>query len=303
MRIVVTGQKGQIVTALLEVAASDPRIIILPLARPQLDLTRLSDIASILDAAAPDLVINAAAYTAVDKAESDPDMALLVNGAAAGAVAAACARRHVPVIQLSTDFVFDGEAKAPYREDAATAPLNVYGASKLLGEQLVAASNPRHLIVRTSWVISPFGHNFAATMLRLGAERASVSVVDDQHAAPTYAPDAATALLALAQTMAQSSIDDPRWGIYHLTNQGSTTWCGLAREIFRCAAAGGAPVPAVAAIPTSGYPTPARRPKNSRLDTQKLATIFDIVLPPWQQGVAACVGRLLAKTAAKGSFS
>jgi dTDP-4-dehydrorhamnose reductase len=294
MRIVVTGRQGQVVQSLLQAAAHTTERTVVALGRPELDLQRLSDIPGALAAAAPDVVVNAAAYTAVDRAETERDQALLINGAAAGAVAAAAARLQVPVVQLSTDFVFDGAGTTPYSETDSTGPLNVYGASKLLGEQLVAAANPRHLILRTSWVISPFGHNFARTMLRLGAERPHLSVVDDQHGAPTYAPHLAVAILTLARTMAKAPPADSRWGLYHATNQGETTWCGLARHIFARAAASGRIVPQVAAIPSTGYPTPARRPHNSRLDGGKLAATFGIALPSWQEGADACVDGLLA---------
>jgi dTDP-4-dehydrorhamnose reductase len=160
---------------------------------------------------------------------------------------------------------------------------------------LVAAANPRHLVLRTSWVISPFGNNFAKTMLRLGAERSKLSVVGDQHGAPTYAPHLAAAILSLAHTMQTAGADDPRWGVYHVTNQGETTWHGLATEVFRCAASHGIASPHIEAIATSDYPTPARRPANSRLDGRKLWSTFGIVLPPWQSGVQACVARLCGK--------
>ena len=226
---------------------------------------------------------------------SDQDTALLINGAAAGTVAAACARREIPIIHISTDFVFDGTSQVPNIETDATSPINVYGASKLLGEQLVASGCQRHLILRTSWVISPFGHNFAKTMLRLGAERTRLTIVDDQHGAPTYAPDLAQAILQLAQTMATAPATDPRWGLYHVTNQGETTWCGLASEIFQCAAALGVKAPEIAPIRAADYPTPARRPANSRLDSRKLTATFGITLPPWQEGVRTCVERLVTE--------
>jgi dTDP-4-dehydrorhamnose reductase len=292
MKIAVTGRQGQIVRSLLEASWA---ATVVALGRPQFDLSQLSQIGDALDASAPDVVVNAAAYTAVDKAETEQDAALLINGAAAGAVASACARRGIPIIQISTDFVFDGASTRPYREDDLTAPINVYGASKKLGEQLVVAANPRHLILRTSWVISPFGNNFAKTMLRLGAERPKLSVVNDQHGAPTYAPHLAAAILSLAQSIQSVPANDPRWGIYHVTNQGETTWHGLATEIFCCAAGHGTATPQIEAIATSGYPTPAQRPANSRLDGGKLSSTFGIVLPPWQDGVRECVARLHAK--------
>jgi dTDP-4-dehydrorhamnose reductase len=291
MKIAVTGHQGQLVRSLLEAPSA---ATVVAMGRPLFDLTQLSRLGEVLDTQAPDLVVNAAAYTAVDKAETNPDAALLINGAAAGAVAAACARRGIPIIQISTDFVFDGASSRPYLENDLTAPINVYGASKKLGEQLVSAANPRHLILRTSWVISPFGNNFVKTMLRLSSERPKLSVVDDQHGAPTYAPHLAAAILSLAQTMQNARVGDPRWGIYHVTNQGETTWHGLATEVFRCAAGHGGAGAHIEPIATSGYPTPARRPANSRLDGGKLSSAFGIVLPPWQNGVQECIARLYA---------
>ena len=295
MRVIVTGRHGQLAQSLLELAAASAQSIeIVTLSRPEFDLGRIEDIGPAIDRLAPDVVVNAAAYTAVDKAETDSDAALLINGAAAGALAAACARRHTPIIQISTDFVFDGTKDAPYVESDATGPINVYGASKTLGEQLVATSAPRHLILRTSWVVSPFGNNFVKTMLRLAAERDRISVVDDQHGAPTYAPHLADAILRLAAAMSKAPPDDPRWGIYHVTNRGNTTWCGLARRVFTRATDFGLRAPEVAAIRSAAYPTPARRPANSRLDGSRLQGVFDVSLPPWEDGIDACLIRLLA---------
>lgn len=182
MRIAVTGRAGQLAQSLVERApAASTTVEVVTLSRPGLDLAAIGTVAAAIDTVAPDLVVNAAAYTAVDKAESDPDTALLVNGAAAGALASACAARGIPIIQISTDYVFDGTKTAPYVETDATCPINVYGASKTLGEQLVTKANPRHLILRTSWVVSPYGQNFVRTMLRLAAERDRISVVDYEH--------------------------------------------------------------------------------------------------------------------------
>ena len=294
MRLAVTGHNGQLVRALIEAAPRTTSCTVVALGRPGFDLSRIETLAPAIAALNPDIVVNAAAYTAVDKAESDADAALLVNGAASGAIAAICARLSIPIIQISTDCVFDGASAGPYRETDPTCPISVYGASKTLGEQLVGAAGPRHLILRTSWVISAYGTNFAKTMLRLGAERSKLTIVDDQHGAPTYAPHLAEAILQLAKTMVIAPSDDPRWGIYHVTNAGVTTWCGLAREVFANAARHGTKAPDIVAIATSDYPTPARRPANSRLDGHKLAATFGITLPPWQTGVRLTVDQLLA---------
>ena len=293
MKLAVTGHNGQLGQALVAATPAAGTCEIVGLGRPEFDLSRIEQLGRALEALKPAAVVNAAAYTAVDKAESDRDTALLVNGAAAGAIASACARLAIPIIHISTDCVFDGASPRPYLETDPTCPINVYGASKTLGEQLVAAAGPRHLILRTSWVISAFGHNFAKNMLQLGAERPRLTIIDDQYGAPTYAPHLAEAILNLAKTMITAPDDDPRWGIYHVTNSGETTWCGLAREVFAIAARHGVKSPEIAAIPTSAYPTPARRPANSRLDGTKLANTFGISLPPWQNGVRLCVDRLL----------
>ena len=296
MRMIVTGRHGQLARSLVEASAMTP-IEVVPVSRPEFDLSRIEDLLPAIDRLSPDIVVNAAAYTAVDAAETDSDAALLINGAAAGALATACARRGVPIIQISTDFVFDGTKPSPYLETDQTSPINVYGASKTFGEQLVAAAAPRHLILRTSWLVSPFGQNFVKTMLRLAAERDVVNVVDDQYGAPTYAPHLAQAILALAATMATASERDARWGTYHLANVGETTWCGLAREVFATASQRGARNVRANAILTSEYPTPARRPANSRLDGHKLQATFAMSLPPWQTGIEHCVKRLLAPSA------
>jgi dTDP-4-dehydrorhamnose reductase len=292
MRIVVTGRQGQLVQSLHEVAP-DHACEVVALGRPEFDMTQIESIGPQIARAKPDVIVNAAAFTAVDKAESERDTALLVNGAAAGAIASAAQRIGCPVIQISTDFVFDGSLSRPYREEDVTSPLSVYGASKLLGEQLVQKSAPRHLILRTAWLISPYGHNFAKTMLRLGKERDALTIVDDQQGSPTYAPHLADAVVSLCAIMAKAPEHDPRWGIYHVTNAGATTWCGLARAIFVEARRHGLQGPAITAIPTSAYPTPARRPANSRLDGAKLSRTFGLTLPPWQDGVHETVDRLL----------
>jgi len=237
MRILVTGREGQVAKALLARADAQPEtLIVLALGRPELDLTDRTSITRAIAGFSPDLLVNAAAYTTVDKAESEQDAAFAVNRDGAGNAAAAAAAAGIPIIHLSTDYVFDGDGDAPHREDDATGPLGVYGRSKLAGENAVRAANPAHAILRTSWVYAPWGNNFAKTMLRLAGERDVVRVVADQHGAPTYAPDIAAGILAVAET----ALAEPRgagWrGVFHMTAAGETTWAGFAEAIFAASA-------------------------------------------------------------------
>lgn len=294
MKILVTGTAGQLAQSLL--AAGLARgVDVVAMRRPQLDLTIPGTLRTAIADAEPDVVVNAAAYTAVDKAESEEALAHKVNGSGAGELAAVCARAGVSLVHISTDYVFDGESPRAYVESDPTAPINAYGRSKLAGEIAVAAACPRHVILRTSWIYSPFGTNFVRTMLRLGAERETLGVVDDQRGCPTYAPHLADAILAIAGQLDGAAAADPRWGLYHAAGSGDTTWCGFAREIFQATQARGLPTPALQAIATSAYPTPARRPANSRLDCGKLAAVFGVRLPDWQDGTRACLERLLSR--------
>jgi dTDP-4-dehydrorhamnose reductase len=292
LRILVTGRQGQLAMALAEAARGTP-MAVTTAGRPGLDLTQARTIEDALASVAPDVVINTAAYTAVDRAESEPDAAFAVNGDGAGLVAACCAKRSIPLIQISTDYVFAGNLARPYREDDAPGAVGVYGRSKLAGERQVAAAGPRHVIVRTSWVHSPWGHNFVKTMLKLGQSRSTLSVVNDQSGCPTYAPDLAAACLAIAQQIAGESDSSPVWGPCHVVGGGETTWHGFAREIFTIAQSLGAQPVDVVAIPTADYPTPAKRPANSRLDGQRLRDVFAITMPDWTAGTRECVHRLM----------
>jgi dTDP-4-dehydrorhamnose reductase len=237
------------------------------------------------------VVVNAAAYTAVDKAESESALANDVNARGAGYVARACAAHSIPIIHISTDYVFDGLKDDPYREDDPTGPINAYGRSKLEGEARVADACARHLILRTAWVHSPWGGNFVKTMLRLATERPAVSVVGDQKGSPTYAPHLAEVVLAIANRAVADPAGTP-WGIYHAVGAGETNWFGFAREIFRSAAEHGLPAAEVTAITTADYPTPARRPANSRLNCDRLRQSFGLELPDWRIGTQRCVARL-----------
>ena len=291
MRIAVTGSKGQVATSLLERAG--PKAEVVTLGRPAFDLTDRAGVIAGLEAARPDVIVNAAAYTAVDKAEAEEAVATHVNGDGAGHVAEAAARLRVPLLHLSTDYVFDGVLDRPYREDDPTAPAGAYGRSKLAGEKLVADRCEDSVILRTAWVYSPFGANFVRTMLRLNETRDEVGVVADQRGNPTSALDIADALIAIAARVKDDASPALR-GVFHMTGSGEATWADFAESIFREAATRGRRVTKVKRIGTADYPTPARRPANSRLDNEKLARVYGVRLPEWRQSAAACCDRLLA---------
>lgn len=300
LRIFVTGAHGQIARSLIEAAAQRTDVVVGHGTRPGFDLARPETIAGPIEVFRPDIVVNPAAYTAVDRAESEPEAAYAVNRDGARAVAAAAAAVGAPIIQLSTDYVFDGSRVGAYKEDDPVAPLGVYGRSKLEGERAVAAANPSHVILRTAWVYAPFGVNFVRTMLRLAAERDSLRVVDDQTGSPTYAPDIADAIVAIGH-----SIAGPRWrpefaGVTHIAGPDALSWCAFARLILRAASVRGGKAPPVTAITTAEYPTIARRPVNSRLDTTRLADMFDVRLPPLASSLDRCLDRLIGPVRAAG---
>ena len=292
MRLFVIGAEGQVARSLREAASRSDDIIFGFGVRPDLDVLQPASVAKALKAFRPDLVVNPAAYTAVDRAETEPDQAFAVNRDGARAVAAAAADRGVPVIHLSTDYVFDGKKQEPYSETDNVGPQGVYGRSKLEGEREVAATNPNHIVLRTSWVYAPFGTNFVRTMLRLSAERERLTVVDDQRGCPTYAPDIAGAILAIARIWAASAWDAKYAGVTHLAGPDVRTWCGFAREIVQGAAQRGGRLIPVDPIPTSDYPTPATRPANSCLSTHRLQALFGLSLPPLKTSLDDCLDRL-----------
>lgn len=291
IRLAVTGSQGQVALSLLERGLAHSDIEVLALGRPGLDLERPETVEAAILAARPDIIVNAAAYTAVDKAESEPDRAFAANRDGAGAVARAAARLKAPLIQLSTDYVYPGDKPSPYTETDPTGPASVYGRSKLEGEQAVMAAHPSALIFRTSWVYSPFGANFVKTMLRLAKDRDVLRVVEDQQGNPTSAIDIADAILKIAPALMDSGAQG---GIYHCCGEGSTTWCGFARAIFAESARRGGPSARVEGIPTVEYPTPARRPANSRMDTSAFRQRFGFGLRPWEDAMSETVARLLA---------
>ncbi|MFD1793569.1 dTDP-4-dehydrorhamnose reductase [Ochrobactrum teleogrylli] len=291
MKMVVTGREGQVVQSLLEKAAQRPDLEVIALGRPELDLADPATIRKAIADAKPDVVVSAAAYTAVDQAEDEPELALAVNAAGAAVVAEAAKACGAPVIHLSTDYVFAGNSDRPYVETDPTGPRSVYGSSKLEGERLVAAANPQHIILRTAWVYSPFGKNFVKTMLRLAETRDGLSVVSDQWGNPTSALDIAEAIIRVADHLAAKP-DFADYGVYHLAGTGDINWSGFARGIFAESAKHGGPTAEVTDIATADYPTKAARPANSRLSTEKFTTTFGWSMPHWQASLAEVVKRL-----------
>ena len=290
MRILVTGTQGQVAVALRERAP--PGIDVVALGRPELDLADPFSIRDAFDARAADVVVNAAAYTLVDQAEKEEALATRINGEGAGIVAECARALGAPIIQLSTDYVFDGSLGRPYLEDDPVNPIGAYGRSKLAGEEAVAAANPRHAILRTAWVYSPFGANFVKTMLRLGETRSEVRVVADQLGSPTSALDIADAVFAVA-TLLVVRPSAEKYGVFHMTGEGEASWAEFAQAIFAEAQALGRPAVKVTPIATADYPTPARRPANSRLDGARLARDYGLALPPWRDSLRNVVERLL----------
>jgi dTDP-4-dehydrorhamnose reductase len=293
MRLFVVGNEGQVARSLREAAPNNPDLVISCSRRPDVDILRPDLVEKALLAFAPDIVINPAAYTAVDRAESETELAFAVNRDGAGIVAAAAARLGIPIVHLSTDYVFDGKKEGPYVETDTVAPSNVYGRSKLAGECAVAAANDRHVILRTSWVYAPFGNNFVRTMLRLSADRDRLTVVDDQVGCPTFAPDIAVAIMTIVRKIASSGWQERLAGVTHLAGPDELTWCGFARQIMRIREQRGSRSVAVDAISTTAYPTAADRPANSRLCCDRLASIFDVRLPPLERSLEKCLERLM----------
>jgi dTDP-4-dehydrorhamnose reductase len=289
--LLVTGGTGQLAAALD--AAAGPRDI-LRVGRPAFDFDRPDSIDETFADANPTLVINAAAYTAVDAAETDADAAARANHTGPARLAALCAAAGVPLIHVSTDYVFDGAKGAPYVETDPTAPQGVYGATKLAGEQAVLASGARAVILRTSWVYAPSGRNFVRTMLNAGRTRDVLRVVADQKGCPTTAIDLAAAILAISDRILADGWRDDFGGIFHAAGSGETTWHGLACATFAAAAARapGTKIPTVEPIATADWPTPAKRPADSRLDCAKLEQVFGLRLPPWQDGLARTIAAL-----------
>ena len=290
MKIAVTGTTGQVVTSLIERGTAAGHEVI-AIGRPDLDLADPASVVRALEGAAPDVIVSAAAYTAVDKAESESDLAHAVNGAGPGAVAQAAKALGVPLIHISTDYVFDGTLDRPYVESDPTGPTGIYGASKLAGEQAVLDGHDDSAVLRVAWVYSPFGGNFVKTMLRLAGDRDELGVVGDQVGNPTSALVIADGILKVATNMVADSSPELR-GIFHMTAPGEASWADFAQAIFAASATRGGPTAAVRPIGTAEYPTPATRPANSRLDSGLIARVHGVTLPDWRISLDDVMDRL-----------
>lgn len=287
--ILVIGTGGQLGQALLRLPAADGRVK--GVARADCDVTDRISVGRAIAAHKPAIVINASAYTAVDRAESEPDLAFAVNRDGPSHLATACKAHGAVLIHVSTDYVFDGSGDRPWHEGDPTAPLGIYGASKLAGEVAVRNQLKDHLIVRTSWVYSATGANFVKTMLRVGAERERLTIVRDQRGCPTAADDLARALLGIAVRVLADR-KSAAYGTYHFCGLGETTWFDFAAEVFRQAAEFGRSPPELIPIPTADYPTPARRPANSVLDCTRIVEAFGVARPAWQQSLQPVIAAL-----------
>ncbi|WP_319531945.1 dTDP-4-dehydrorhamnose reductase [uncultured Cohaesibacter sp.] len=295
MTILIVGQTGQVARSLAARSHLHPDLDLRFLSRAELDLSDPERIPDIIQSIRPEVIVNTAAYTAVDKAEDEPKLAETVNAVAPGILASEASKIGAPILHLSTDYVFDGALDRPYEEADPVAPLGVYGRSKRAGEEAVIASNPRFAILRTAWVYSPYGTSFAHTMLRLASERDALSVIDDQWGNPTSALDLADAILAILKGW-QTGSDLGMGEIYHFAGGVETTWCGFARSIFKASARLAGPSAHVTAIPSSAYPLKARRPANARLNTGKFEKAFGSALirqePVDMDVIAALISRL-----------
>jgi dTDP-4-dehydrorhamnose reductase len=291
--ILIVGKNGQLARCLDDQATAH-NIPIVAVGRPELDLESETSVDRVIAEVAPSAIINAAAYTAVDRAEAEPGCAFSINCAGAGFLAAQAGRLGIPLVHFSTDYVFDGTKTSPYVEEDAPAPINVYGSSKLASEAIVIEGCPGAVVLRTSWVYSPYGTNFVRTMLRLARSQRLTRVVGDQLGTPTSASDLASAALTIVKKL-HSARGCEASGIYHLAGQGETSWHGFAAAIFSNLARRGQSVSVLEAIATEDYPTPARRPRNSRLDSSKAARVFGVQLPQWQVSLETCLDRLMAE--------
>ncbi len=283
-KILVTGSNGQLGSELKELSASYSSFTFIFLTRTEMPLHDDEAIKKIIIAHQPGYLINCAAYTAVDKAETEKDEAFQINGTAVGVMAKVCAKHGIRFIHISTDYVFDGTSQAPLKEDDHVHPVNVYGDSKLAGERAAFKENPESLIIRTSWVYSFYGKNFVKTMMRLLAEKESLNVVGDQWGSPTYAADLATAILQIIQQT------DWHPGIYHFSNKGVISWAQFAVEIATHIHASCV----VNAIPTEAYPTPAKRPLYSVMDKSKIQQVYGVSMAPWQESLQRCIKKIVA---------
>ena len=284
--ILVTGANGQLGREMQVIAAAYPAYHFLFVTKEELSIDDTEAVRKYFNACLIDVCVNCAAYTAVDKAETETDKAFKINAEAVGNLAAVCKEKNSQFIHISTDYVFDGTATGPYKEDHPVKPVNAYGASKLKGEELALQNNPATIIIRTSWVYSSFGNNFVKTMLRLMKEKESINVVSDQEGCPTYAADLASAIMKIIE---QSSGNKNVAGIYNFSNRGITNWHQFAVAIKELS--GSACV--INPIPSSQYPTPAKRPNYSVLDTSKIQQTFKLVIPEWKESLQKCLKILI----------
>ena len=285
-KILVTGSNGQLGKELKKFAASYPQFEFIFLSKEDLPIHHFEMVRLYFNTYHPKYCINCAAYTAVDRAEQEKDKAFQVNGEAVGVLAAVCKEQHCKLIHISTDYVFDGSATVPYKEDSPTNPQNVYGYSKLEGEKQALQFNPDSIIIRTSWVYSEFGKNFVRTMLKLMREKEEINVVNDQFGSPTYAADLAEVIIQIIRKLQTPDSRFPTPGsIYHYSNEGIISWYDFAVEIKKLTGSNCKINP----IPTSQYPTPAKRPAYSGLDKTKIQQTFDVVLKNWKESLAVCI--------------
>lgn len=287
MRILVAGRSGQVATALAR-QPEEPGMTVICSGRPDLDITDAASIGHALDVYKPDILINAAAYTAVDEAESDREAAFATNAEGPKLLARESAVRNIPLLHISTDYVFSGDKTGPYVESDPTGPTGTYGESKLAGEEAVRASNPRHIILRTAWVFDKSGSNFPKTMLRLAAQRDEINVVSDQWGNPTDADEIASALLAAAKAV-HANPQNTAWGTFHFGGPDAMNWADFARLIFSIGARHGGPVTTVRDISTDAYPTPAKRPANSMLDSSLFEARFRYRAIPLEDSLERCM--------------
>lgn len=292
MHIVTVGASGQVARALVEYGSKNA-VQVTAMGRPNVDLTKPNTMHSVLRAASADIIVNAGAYTAVDDAEQNQEIAYNVN-ARGPAFLARCARDlDVPLVHLSTDYVFDGEKDEPYTEEDSISPLGQYGKTKAAGELGVLETTSDHVILRTAWIFSPYGRNFVTNMLRLAQEQHSIPVVCDQYGSPTYALDLAAGIIAISRNLINSRSDATLRGVFHIAGHGYASWAEVATTIFNYSRSHNGPAAEVMPIPMAEYAALAPRPRNSRLDCTKVARIHGITLPPWNSALQICVSRLL----------
>ena len=291
MKLLVIGAQGQVGSELCLQNSSEFKIV--GMGRNELDVTDKKQVNGAIEKQKPDFVINASAYTAVDKAEEEADLAYAVNSEGPKNLARSCVDKNIPLIHISTDYVFDGNATTPYKEEDTTKPANIYGKSKLSGEEAVRDICPQHIILRTSWVFGRYGNNFVKTMLRLGQERDELSVVCDQEGCPTAAHHIAEAIIKVCQVLNKTENQDNLWGTYHFSGAPMTNWYAFAQVIFDVAVGYGLKSPDLNAIPTSDYPTPAKRPRYTVLDSSKIERKFCISSPDWHKALNLVVSTAL----------